>query len=609
MNQYIKLWEYDKPTNIGLPMGSFPGVWSYKVTPGIVTVTDDYSLTGYYSDVNETVYNVKSFVANQIQYSEVSSISECETTQNSFYYNYSTTFIYIHFEEDASVFSFSEIYVGAVVGFSEGVTSVNKPYYNDIYYDPRISKIFNIKKSKDPLFYGLLKYSTGSVSCLNEDGYFDDWRDRNLFAQASRILIGHKDDPYEDFELVFQGLIENDSRSWDSFSVKLQDPRKGLTQSIATNLLTQTSYPSLNDENVDIPKPIKYGEQINSPCICLNETASGGSHTFLLCDTEFNPVGSLTATNVFVDGVASSAANIDLTAGTFTLTTGQVGGSYDNVTATFNATESSLQNGVDIIKDLMYRYDNKTYSSTFWDTTEVDAAEALSRNTSVSVDDDKKLKDVLQQVCVDIDALFFFKDTGVYTIRIYDENRAVTKIIKQDEWLDDPKIDNNGSEFLSSIIIKYNHDITEDKHQQYENLEYKEEVFDIYKTYKTTTIETNLTSLADAQEKSESVMSISKLVGDIVTRSIPYSTDIEIMDFIVGASTTRPLTKKGVSITPIYEKYEVLGIQKNLSKFANKLTLRYIEPYDMPIDTVYSVLIDESGNFIIDESGNTILMR
>jgi len=520
----------------------------------------------------------------------------------------------VHFNNFEPPVYFEDITVGATVGFCKGVIGDNKPYFNNIFYEPRVSKVFNIKKSKDALFYGLLKYTTGSVTCQNEDGFFDDWRDRNLFAQASRILIGEKDDLYADYDLVFQGLIENDSRSWTDFTVKLQDPRKGLTQSIATNLLTKTLYPSLPDDNVDKPKPIKYGKQKNSKCMCLNETASGGKHTFLLADTEFNAVASLTT--VYLQGKPVSVDSSDLIAGTVTLLASAsvtidgdsvtVAENLDRITADFVA--GTIVNGVDIIKDLMYRYDDKNYTSTFWDTTETAAAQLLARDTSVSVDDDKALQKVIEQICVDIDGIFFFKDSGVYTVRLYDANRAITKVIKQDEWLGQPSIDNNGSEFLSSVIIKYNHNLADNRYEQYENINYKAEVFDTYKTYKTTTIETNLTSLADAQAKSESIMSISKLVGDIVTRSIPYTTDIEIMDFVVCAPMSRTMTKNGVAITPEYGVYEVIGINKNLDDYQIDLTLRFIRDYTLPVDKNYLLRILSDNDERITSDGHTRIM-
>lgn len=608
INNYVTLFEYDRPLNQDSFLNYTSGIWQWIVSPGkngVITITDDRGVTGYYRDNNALVYDIRSLVVDAVQYNRVYTFADLFTTNQSFMYSRSDTKLLVHFNNFEPPVYFEDITIGATVGFCKGVIGDNKPYFNNIYYEPRVSKIFNIKKSKDPLFYGLLKYSTGSVQCQNEDGFFDDWRQRNLFAQASRILIGQKDDAYSSYSLVFQGLIENDSRSWTDFSVKLQDPRKGLTQPIATNLLNKTTYPYLSDDNVDKPKPIKYGKQINSPCICLNETQTGTStFTFLLCDTEFNAVSSIT--QVYVDGVATATASQNLAAGTFTLTmTAETNQAL--VTADFVA--GSITNGVDIIKDLMYRYDDKNYTSTFWDITETNLAQTTARATSVSVDDDKKLQDVIQQVCVDIDGIFFFKDTGVYTVRLYDANRAISKIIKQDEWLDEPQIENNGSEFLSSVIIKYNHNIDDDTYEQYENVNYKETVFDTYKTYKTTTIETNLTSLADAQAKSESIMSISKLVGDIVSRTIHYTTDIEIMDFIVAAPGSRPYDIDGNEIEPVYGKYEVVGLNKNLDKFEIGLTLRYIEAYTSPVDTLYSLLIDESGNYIIDESDNFILMR
>ena len=456
--EYLILWEYDK----GIQQKSFlnytSGIWQWVITPakgGVKTVLDDRGITGYYRDNNATIYDIKSFVADAVQYNRVYTYADLLDLEGSFLYDSTTTKILVHFLGTEPPFKFTFLFVGAVVGFSKGIVDDNVPYYNNNFYEPRISKVFNISKKKDPLFYGVLGYTIGSVTCKNEDGFFDDWRDRNLFAQASRILIGEKDDAYSAFNLAFQGLIENDSRSWTDFSVKLQDPRKGLTQSIATNLLNQTTYPNLADGNVDTPKPIKYGKQISSPCICLNENETGTTaFTFLLCDTEFNAVSSITT--VYVDGTATATTSQDLSAGTFVMTM-TAGTNQANVKADFVA--GTIVNGVDIIKDLMYRYDDKNYTSTFWDTTETALAQTGARDTSVSVNDDAKLREVIEQVCIDIDGAFFYKDSGVYTVRIYDADRTVTKIIYQDEWKSEPDIANTGSEFLSSVIIQYNHNL------------------------------------------------------------------------------------------------------------------------------------------------------
>lgn len=585
----IILWEYDKPLSLNNKLLNYTsGLWHYYLSPakdGIITVTDDRSVTGFYRYNNATVYNVQSLAVDGEQYSRVYSYADLVQTNKSFYYDLDTSLFIVHFDSFNPPIIYTDIVGGVTVGYALGAIPDNKYYFNDLYYEPRVKKVFNIKKSKDPLFYGNLKYTTGSVSCINEDGHFDDWRERNIYNQATRFLIGQGGAAYSAYTKFFSGLIEDDSQTWTEFTVKLTDPRKGLTRPIATNLLTRALYPTLLENNIDKPKPVKYGLQKNSPCMCLNETASGGRHTFLLCDSQFNAPSACTA--IYLDGVAGSllsGASFNYAAGTFTLSasasvtkdgsTMTVADNLDNITADFSA--SDIINGVDIIKDLMLNYDNKTYNSTFWDTSEVAAAQLLARDTSVSVDDNKKLKDVIQQVCVDIDAIFFNKNDGRYSIRLYNPSRTISITIQQDEWLDEPDISNNSSEFLSSVIIKYSRDIANDDYLQYENKDYEYDVFSTYRAYKNTEIETNLTTLADAILKSESVMALSKNVKDVVTRSIAFDTSLEIMDFVMCDPKSRMYDKYGNAITPSPGKWEILGIEYDVNKLRTKLTLRQL---------------------------------
>jgi len=431
----------------------------------------------------------------------------------------------------------------------------------------------------------------------NGDGYFDDWRDRNLFAQACRLLVGQYGDSYADLEQKFTGNIEDDSRSWDSISIKLEDIRKGLTKPVADNLLTQDDYPYLNDDNVDVPKPIAYGEIFNAECICLNQEESTTNYTFLICDTEFNAVDSLD--KVYVEGEEKTPTSTDLANGTFVLTSTQLGGdSSAEVTADF---EIAINNGVSIIKDLIENYDGKPFLSTFWDTTEVNTAASLARDTSLYIDDDKKLKDAVKEVSSDIDGLFFAKDNGKYTIRIYDANRTPTKTIYTDEWIDEPDIDNNASEFLTSAVVKYRHDVTEDTYRLYENLDYKTETFARYKRYKKSTFETGLVTEADAIDKSETILDFSSNVEDIVKRSTKWqNSDLEIMDFVICDPTRR------YSKTDTLAIYEVVGIEKSFANMTVKFSLRYVKAYT-PVVTAYYSIVDESANYIVDENGNTLI--
>jgi len=593
----ITLWEYDSPLILNDLLNYEAGIWFWTITPGVVVVTDDNGNTGYYDYTNSVIYNIQSLLIDGEPYSETTSLADCRLTNKSFYYDTATTYFYVHFDDFEPPLD-KIVSVGAAIGFSYGAFTDGLPYYNNDYYEPRIKKIFPIKKDKDPLYYGLLKFITGKITASNNDGYFDDWKNRNLFAQATRLLIGNEGDDYSEFKRFFTGYIEDDSTEWTEFQVDLQDIRAGLTRPVASNLLTLADYPKLSDNNVDAPKPVAYGDIYDAPCICLNEEETVATYTFLLCDTEFNPVHSLS--KVMVEGVDKTVnATLNASAGTFTLPTAHYNPGQE-VTADFTV---NIKNGVEIIKDLILNYDDKPFLASFWDLEETDLAEALSRNTSLYIDDDKKLRDAIESVSFDIDGLFFSKDDGVYTIRIYDEDREPVKIIKCDEFLGEPKNENSGSQYLTSAIIKYKHQINEDTYSQFENREYQDQAFSIYKRLKVETFETGLTTKEDAEKKSETILNFSANIPNIVTRNIKFDTDLEIMDFVICSPYTR------LSQAPDYGVYEIIGIVKDLDKLENKLTLKYVKNYNLPVDTAFEILIDENGEYITDENGDTILMR
>lgn len=591
----ITLYEYDRPVDLTSDLLNYSsGIWSYTITPGDITVTDDNSNTGYYSYNNAIIYNVQSVNVDGFQLLRVDSIADLLTQSGSFYYDGTTTKIYIAFTDYEPPLA-KQIYISAVVGFAYNTDT--DMYFEGAYYDPRVSSIFGIKKSKDPLFYGLLKFDSGTVKLINDDGELDDWRDRNLYRQATRLLVGEAGFTYDEYEKVFTGIIGNDSRTWSDISIKVEDVRAGLSAPVPYNTLTQTDYPYLDDSLVDKYIPIAYGSIRNAEAFCLNSEETASYYTFIFCDTEFNNATSLDA--VYVDGEAVAVYSTDLSSGTFVLTSAVVNDQFTSVTCDFHG--ASIENGVDIIKDLMLNYANTTYISELWDTTETAAAQAISRDTSVYKKEQVKLSKLIEQVCVDIDALFFAHDNGLYTIRIYDADRTPVKTIYSDEWMDEPTIDNNSDEFLSSVIINYNKDQSSDEYYTYEETSYIDEVFDIYKSKQSKTIETGLTTEADAILKAQTIMESSKLVQDIVKRSVKFQHyDLEIMDFVICDPRCRV---SGVEVPAIWE---VIGIAKDLQNYVVQLTLRYIKSYT-PVVTTYSALTDGT-DYITDESGNTIII-
>lgn len=561
------LFEYGAPVTIPMMFNYCPGVWKFCLTPGVITFTDDNGNVCDYSYNNTDIYQVSSLKVDNNQYQLQSSIADLLTYDESYYYDSATKYIYISFYHWDKPLD-KKMYIGAIYGFSRGLTDC---YYNNIYYEPRLLNGITIKKSKDPLFYGLLKFTNAKINLINSDGEYDNFGSMNLFRAYSRLLCGEDGSAYANLQPVFTGLIGNYAYNHERLTISLDDSRTGLGTTVPINKYTKSAYTYLSDDDVDKYKPVAYGAVYDCPCVCLNGAQTTSVYTFHFMDTSIYNATALTT--VYIDGVAvSPTPSPSLSAGTFTLTSSQVDeATRFKVTADF--TGANIVNGVEIIKDIMTNYVELDYIADNYDLTEMAAAVTASRDTSFYASKEIKVNKALEQICVDIDALFFVKDNGCYTVRIYDPDRASSATILKDDWTNQPEIENNTDEFLSSVTIKYHHKQNSNTFRTYVNTVYEQDVYDMYKSKQgEKEIATNLTSLADAQAKSETIMAASKQIYDVVKRSVHFGFyGLEIMDFV----TCDPYVRISGAETPAI--WEVIGIDKNLDSWSIALTLRYIK--------------------------------
>jgi len=592
----ICLWEFDTPLLRDSLLNYSAGIWQWCITPGDITVTDDNGNIGYYSYTNGINYNVKSLTVDGVIFLSVNDLVDLNTQDEAFYYDSDTTIIYIAFK-DYEPWLEQSMTLGMAIGYANK-DDKNGNVFSGNYYKPIIQSISGIKKSKDPLFYGLLKYNTGTVKLINTDGEFDSWRDQKSYRQPTRLLLGEVGDVYSSFVPVGAGVIGEHTRSWDNFSIKFEDPRNVLSNKMPKNKLKKATYAYLSDSNVDAPKPIAYGAINNAPCICLNEEQSSSYYTFLLCDTEYNAVSALGT--VKVNNVAVSVYSSNLAAGTFVLTSAIAGSDKSAVTASFTA--NAIDNGVDIIKDILKNYADTDYIDEYYDLVETAQAvtDCSGRNVALYIKEETDVKKALEKVCIDIDGLFFQHDDGLWTVRIYDSDRTPAQTIEFDEILEgSPAIDGNEDQFLSSVIIKYNKNQSTGSYSTYENTLYEAEVFAYYKALQTKTLETGLSDLASAQAKSESIMEFSKYIQDIVKIKVGFEFyDLEIMDFVI----CDPIRRR--SGTEIKGVYEIIDINKDFNNFRIQLTLKYIKTY-VPVVTQYDERVTSTGDYRILSDGRT----
>jgi hypothetical protein len=560
-----------------------PGIWFTTLTPEYIIVIEGGVISLVLNPNPDDGYDIGSIKVAGVDYVHVTTFADLRLQEESYLYDLITTKLYIHFlnfHQPVSEWAISRILVGQTTGYCDKIDSVNGAYFDGRYFEPRIKSIPAISKSKDPAFFGLLKFQGGNASANNEDGHFDKFKDANIFRQPARLKLGFDTLEYSEY---WQGpgyYIENYTRDFKQFTLKLQDVRKSLSMPIPPNVFTKAAYPYIDDDNVGKPKPILYWKKRNIPLICLNPNESTSTYQFFICDTEHHDVTAVT--NIYVDKVLLAPANysVNLATGIVSISTTYCGDNLDAVTG--DITGANISNSLAVIKDLMYNYGNITFIPTNYDTREWNIAQANGREVGLYLREQAELSKAIEKCCDASDTLMFSKDGGKYSARNYDENRTPTRQIYFDEWMDDPQISIDWSKFLSSVRIDFDKDETESKFTSYLNTAYEDEVFNRYKGKEFKAIETILATEAGAIAKSETLMKLSKFIPEVVKRKVKTQhIDIEIMDFIIASPHTR------VGQTEQLGVWEIIGITKNLTKAEIELTMRWVKTYIEPAELDY----------------------
>ncbi len=521
-------------------------------------------------------YDIGSVKVNGIDYTHVTTFADLRTQSESYYYDIVTTKLYIHFldwHQPFGVWALAFILVGQTTGFCNQVDSVNGAYFNGVYFEPRIKSVPSISKSKDPLFFGVLKFQGGQVTLENSDGYFDKFADLNIVRQPARLQLGFDTLDYDEYWQGPAFYIESYTRTISEYVLKLQDVRKSLSTPIPPNVLTLAAWPNLNENNVNKPKPILYGTARGVPLICLNEMdETAATYQFLLMDTEFHDVTAVSAVYVGDTQLTAGQWSLNASLGIITINDEYCENDLDDVTV--DCTGANIHNSMEIIKDLLLNYGNVQFIPANYDVKEWNGASADARSVYLYLDEQAELIQAIEPCCVASDIIFFPKDGGLFSARAYSEDRVPRKTIDKTEWLDEPQISCDWDKFLSSATINYSKHLKTSKSKSYLNTVYEAEVFARYKSKATKSFDTILATASGAAAKSETIMALSKVIGEIVKRSTGVQNiDLEIMDFIVASPHTR------VDETEQLGVYEIIGINKNLTTPRIELTMRYVKPY------------------------------
>ena len=568
----IILVEIDIPVDIeqtDLFLNYEPGIWVVTLAPGTVTVTDDYDVTGYYANTYDPPLDIGSVRWQGGVLTEVASIAALHLQEDSFYYDSTTTKLYVRFEQykqPVGELDIKMLFIGEINGFCSSTGSSNGAYFNGKYYEPRIKAVSQLSRSQGRLFDGKFVMPSGGITFDNHDGFFDVYNEYTIFKQESRVKYGINDLAFADYYLAMTAHIEKYSLSWTDFQISLADKRSKLQKKIPARVFTKSEYPNLPDNLIGKPKPVAWGDIIKAPLQCVNDVDGQTYYHFFIADNYYNDLTSVSA--VYVDGavLATGEYTVNLSNCTISILA-SVCSERTKVTADFRGAD--MDNSIDIAEDIIAIYGDLTFTSTNYDEIEWTNAKTGTPDIALYISDESTPLKQIENIFGSTNAAFIVKDDGRFTARYYDETRTVAATISDEDWIGEPKIEIDESEFLSSCVVTYANNISDKTSSRYENLDYVNEVTERYKTRASKEFQTLIKDQAGAIIKSEAIMAISKRIGRDIIRSVSIKYyALEIMDFIIGDPGKRYSDTANPGI------YEIKGLKKDLQKGIIELNLR-----------------------------------
>lgn len=598
-NTKIILFEIDLASTIPFWVCHEPGIWKYKLSNYKANVACSFEVgafcygsfeNGGIFDVGSgtSVNTVGSFLTDGSAYTSQSAWTDLRTNTSSFYYDYSTTVLYVRFTDSKPPDFFGSIKAGITTGAAN-----QDIYLNDIFYEGRVLSVPQIDLQADDNFYGILKYSSGSVKLLNTDGFYDSFSNEDLFGQPVRIKIGGymRDGTklaYSDYKTLVTGYYSGSSSDWDTFEIEIGDIREKLGKTLPDRFLSITDFAYLSDDNVNKPMNLIWGACDSVPCPCLNDEQSAPTnYKFLVADITNHSIKSLRA--VYVNGNAIALPtlvndltddiayfNISLASGLYTVgddVTADVNGFDDS--AGRDATGDMITDALDIVEDIMESALGWTYSSTYYDTTAWTAAKASDYDQSICLSEAKPIDSILEKIASGHMANFMITNEGKLTFKKI-EDIYLSGYFYKDQFMRPPKREDRGDQYLSSVTIKYNPKWSENEYKEYTNTASEAAIYAKYPVYRNEDIETYLTNLVDAQVVSNTIMTEYGTIRPIFTVTVDlWASNFNVHDIIVLEMNRMNKAWMGLL------RCRIIGITYNLSNPVTiALTCKYISVYD-----------------------------
>lgn len=201
------------------------GIWKVN-TEGLYPEVDDSLLDGFTA---QTFGDIGSILIDGLSATKVTTLATLTDDTNAYFWDSANNDLYVCLPNYDYPWQHN-IFIGAIHGYS---LDEFIPSGATVLYEGRLVDSPRISQSRDPLFWGKMKYDVGGVSLKNHDGELDTFaQDHDCYGNEARILYGYKQLNIADYVCLYSGILQNISISEEEISFDFSDRRMQLTKPI-----------------------------------------------------------------------------------------------------------------------------------------------------------------------------------------------------------------------------------------------------------------------------------------------------------------------------------------------------------------------------------------
>lgn len=544
-----------------------PGVWAWTYnTYKYGTHSLGYGNLGFgplggasdeYSGIYEVPIALRSVYDNGIELTEHASIASVASNVG-WYYDLDTRILYFALTNRTDPV-LRTIVVGYTIGASNRAT-----YYNtgdgDVYFEPTLMGLPSISKAKDSLYFQLIAFGGGTINLNNESGDYDQLFENYVFGQPFTAKMIFGDDAYADAYQVNSGYLDTVHLDYERCDIETVDNRKVFDRAFPFYRFDATTYASIADKHIGKVKPLVWGTCYNVPCICTNAKAVATAYTYMAADCTDYVGGIRALTTCYVDGKTKAFFSTSLTTGIFQLQASVCSSGEAAVTVDMQG-YASVDNGIQLIEDILSTYGGLAYSAANYDQTAWGIQKTAAYDVGYAVTEEKTVIEAVEELSGTQFGQLLRKDDGKYTFIKYSGSATVATTISNVDFLKDstPSVDWDGNAFLTSCAVGYRKNWDKGDYAYYSNTAYQTDGYTKYRKYQHKSFDTFLTNATDAAAYSEEAMAYMRDVKPVYS----FTTGARYIDLEIGdraeVQFDRPQTTMAGLVTG-----EVVELEKDL---------------------------------------------